>query len=68
MDGKKLLVFSDTHGGFTPLKAVFSWAKDRLPPNDTISCAAFLGDGISDLKRAADETGFYCDWKLGKRK
>jgi len=64
MDGKKLLIFSDTHGSIAPLTAVFNWAKDRLPPNDTISCAVFLGDGISDLNRAADETGFYCDWKV----
>jgi len=64
MDGKKLLVFSDTHGGISALKAVMNWAKDRVPPNDTISCAAFLGDGISDLGRAAEETGFYCDWKV----
>jgi len=63
MDGKKILVFSDTHGNIAPLTAVLSWAKDRLPPNDTISCAAFLGDGIFDLVRASEESGFYCDWK-----
>ena len=46
------------------MKLVLNWAKDRIPPNDTIRAAAFLGDGISDLSRAAEATGFYCDWKL----
>jgi uncharacterized protein len=64
MDNKKLLVFSDSHGNVRALKAVFNWAKDHIPPNDTILAAAFLGDGISDLEHAADETGFYTDWKL----
>ncbi|MDR0300715.1 MAG: YfcE family phosphodiesterase [Treponema sp.] len=64
MSGKKLLAFSDTHGNIPALKAVMNWAKDRLPPNDTICCAAFMGDGISDLRPAADATGFYCDWNL----
>jgi len=64
MDGKKLLAFSDTHGSITTLTAVFNWAKDRLPPNDTISCVVFLGDGISDLGRAAEASGFFCDWKV----
>jgi len=63
-DNKKLLVFSDSHGNSRALKAVFNWAKDHIPPNDTIHAAAFLGDGISDLQYAADETGFYTDWKL----
>jgi len=63
MDGKKLLVFSDTHGSIAPLTAVLNWAKDRLPPDDTISGVAFLGDGIFDLSRAAESSGFYCDWK-----
>jgi putative phosphoesterase len=64
MDGKKLLVFSDTHGSISSLNTVLNWAKDRLPPNDTICCAAFLGDGIYDLGRSAEVTGFYCDWNL----
>lgn len=64
MEGKKLLVFSDSHGGVAALKAVFSWAVDHLPPKDTICGAAFCGDGIDDLQPAADATGFYCDWKL----
>jgi len=64
MDNKKLLVFSDSHGNVRTLKAVFNWAKDHIPPNDTICAAAFLGDGISDLEYAADETGFFTDWKL----
>ena len=57
-------MFSDTHGCIAPLKSVMNWAKERIPPRDTICCAAFLGDGISDLRRAADETGFYSEWKL----
>jgi len=64
MDSKKLLVLSDTHGGVTALKAVLDWAKDRTPPNDAICAAAFLGDGISDLRPAADAAGFFCEWKL----
>jgi len=63
MDNKKLLVLSDSHGNIAALKAVFNWAKDYIPPNDTICAAAFLGDGLSDLKKAADATGFFCDWK-----
>ena len=64
MDGKKLLVISDTHGNRPALKAVLSWAKDRMPPNDTICCAAFLGDGAYDLRMAAEAAGFYSEWKL----
>jgi putative phosphoesterase len=66
MDSKKLLVLSDTHGNVTALKAVFNWAKDHIPPNDTIYATAFLGDGLSDLQYAADAAGFYTDWKLVK--
>jgi putative phosphoesterase len=64
MDTKKLLVLSDTHGSSQSLKTVLNWAKDHSPPADSIIAAAFLGDGISDLQRAADATGFYCEWKL----
>ena len=64
MDSKKLLLLSDTHGSVTALKAVLIWAKNHTPPNDTICCAAFLGDGISDLRPAADAAGFFCEWKL----
>jgi putative phosphoesterase len=64
MDSKKLLVFSDTHGKTADLKKVMEWAKGQLPPQGNICAAAFLGDGISDLRRAADATGFYCDWKV----
>jgi putative phosphoesterase len=64
MDSKKLLVLSDSHGCLPALRAVFNWAKNYTPPNDTICAAAFLGDGISDLRRAAEETGFFCEWKL----
>ena len=64
MTGKKLLVFSDSHGSVSAVKAVFSWANDHIPPKGTICAAAFCGDGIADLQPAADATGFYCDWKL----
>jgi putative phosphoesterase len=64
MDNEKLLVLSDTHGNITSLKAVLDWAKDHIPPNDTIKAAAFLGDGLSDLQSATDAAGFYTDWKL----
>jgi len=64
MDGKKLLVLSDTHGNVSALKSVLNWAKDRVPPNDTISAAVFLGDGVSDLRRATDATDFFCEWKI----
>jgi len=66
MDNKKLLVLSDSHGNIAALKAVFKWANAHIPPNDTICATAFLGDGISDLNYAYDETGFYSDWKLVK--
>ena len=63
MDSKKIIIFSDTHGSSSVLKTVLNWAKDRIPPNGTIHCAAFLGDGISDIRHAAESTGFYSDWK-----
>jgi putative phosphoesterase len=66
MEGKKLLVLSDTHGGVSALEAVFNWAKGHTPPNGTIYSTVFLGDGIADLQAAADVTGFSCDWKLVK--
>ncbi|MCL2266541.1 MAG: YfcE family phosphodiesterase [Treponema sp.] len=61
---KKILVFSDSHGSVSALKNVFAWAKDHLPPDDSICAAACLGDGLSDISKAADETGFYSDWKI----
>ncbi len=64
MENKKLLVLSDSHGNINALRAVFKWAKDHIPPNDTIHAAAFLGDGLSDLQYTADAEGFYTDWKL----
>ncbi len=64
MDSKKLLVLSDTHGNLQLLKKALEWAKDRLPPVDSICAAAFLGDGLYDLQRASDATGFYSDWKI----
>ncbi|MDR0321556.1 MAG: YfcE family phosphodiesterase [Treponema sp.] len=64
MDSKQLLVLSDTHGHIPALTTVLNWAKDRSPPNGTICVAAFLGDGLSDIRPAVDATGFLCDWKL----
>jgi putative phosphoesterase len=64
MDGKKILVFSDTHGSIQSLKAVLDWAKNNSPPAGTICAAAFLGDGISDLQPAANAAGFFSDWKI----
>jgi putative phosphoesterase len=63
MESKKLLIISDTHGNFSVLRTALEWAKDHLPPNDSICCAAFCGDGISDLRPAAAAAGFYSDWK-----
>jgi len=62
MDTKKLLVISDSHGKVRALQDVFEWANERIPPKDTICAVAFCGDGISDLKLAAETTGFYSDW------
>ncbi|MCL2214962.1 MAG: YfcE family phosphodiesterase [Treponema sp.] len=64
MAGKKLLVLSDSHGSVSALKNVFSWANNFIPPDGTICTCAFLGDGLSDLQKAAEAAGFYCDWKL----
>jgi putative phosphoesterase len=64
MNCKKMLVLSDTHGSLSALKKVMNWAKDRMPPNDTICDAVFLGDGVSDLRLAADAAGFYGNWNV----
>ena len=64
MDRKKLLVISDTHGSIQSLKAVLDWAKNNSPPAGTICAAAFLGDGIADLRPAAEASEFFCDWKV----
>ncbi|MCL2801761.1 MAG: metallophosphoesterase [Treponema sp.] len=64
MSGKKLLVFSDSHGSISVLKAIFKWANERIPPNGNICAAVCLGDGLSDIQIAAKETGFYSDWKI----
>ena len=61
---KKLLVFSDSHGSISALKNVFVWARDRIPPNDTICASVCLGDGLSDISKAADSAGFFSDWKI----
>ena len=64
MAGKKLLVISDSHGCISALKIVFDWANNFIPPEGIICTCAFLGDGLSDLQKAADAAGFYSDWKL----
>ena len=64
MGSKKLLIFSDTHGDVSTLKAVFEWAKNQLPPAGTSCATVFLGDGISDLQRAANAAGFCSEWKI----
>ena len=63
MSGKKLLVFSDSHGNVPALTAIFDWANAFIPPNGTICAAVCCGDGLSDIRAAADATGFYSDWK-----
>jgi putative phosphoesterase len=65
MDGKKLLVLSDSHGDVNALKKVLVWAKNLAgAPSDVISAGVFLGDGIADLHRAEDAAGFSCGWRL----
>jgi len=64
MNSKKMLALSDTHGNMNALKKVMDWAKSRMPPNDTICDAVFLGDGVLDLGPAADAAGFYSNWKI----
>jgi putative phosphoesterase len=64
MDSKKMLVLSDTHGSIHALKTVLNWAKDRMPPKDTICDAVFLGDGVYDLRPTADAAGFFSNWKI----
>ena len=63
MDGKRLLVLSDTHGHVSALEAVLCWAGDR-ELSGGISAAVFLGDGAADLPRAANKTGFCSEWKI----
>jgi len=62
--GKKLLVISDSHGNVSALTIVFNWARELIPPKGTICACAYLGDGFSDLHKAAEAAGFYSDWKL----
>jgi putative phosphoesterase len=62
MDGRKLLVLSDTHGSVKTLKNVLSWAQAQTVSGDTIRTAVFLGDGVSDLRPATDAAEFSCDW------
>jgi putative phosphoesterase len=72
MDGKKLLVVSDSHGDIPALKKVLVWAKNLATaaenktgaPSDIISYGVFLGDGVDDLRRAEDAAGFSCGWRF----
>jgi hypothetical protein len=50
----ELLVVSDSHGDVDALCRALSWAKDR-----GIRQFAFLGDGLSDLRRAFDRLSFF---------
>ena len=59
MDNQRLLVLSDTHGAASAFAAVLNWAKDINP-----GAVAFLGDGVDDLKRAVNSTGFSCTWHI----
>jgi len=61
---KKFLLFSDSHGNVSALKNIFDWAKEHIPPNDTILAAVCLGDGLSDISKAANAAGFFSDWKI----
>jgi hypothetical protein len=64
MESRKILVFSDTHGSVKALKSVFTWANDYIPPKGTICITACLGDSLSDIRVAAEASGFYSDWKI----
>jgi putative phosphoesterase len=72
MDGKKLLVVSDSHGDVLALQKVLVWAKNLATaaenkagvPPDVISYGVFLGDGVADLSKAEDAAGFSCGWRL----
>ena len=50
----QLLVVSDTHGDAASLALALLWAKDR-----SIGTMAFLGDGLTDLRRAFDRAAFF---------
>ena len=63
MESQRLLVLSDTHGHINVLAAILNWALDQ-PQSGGITAAVFLGDGVSDLPRAASAAGFPCEWKL----
>lgn len=47
------LVVSDTHGEIDALTAAFIWAK-----HNKVTQMVFLGDGISDISRAVDKSGY----------
>jgi len=64
MDSKKLLVISDSHGKVTALKTIFNWAKEKMPPKDSICAGVFLGDGYYDVQDAANATGLSCNWVI----
>ena len=64
MNGKNILLLSDTHGDVKSLKKIFLWTQEYFQGSETISTVVFLGDGISDLSPAASATGFFADWKI----
>ena len=53
MDGKKILVFSDSHGDIKALTKIFKWMK-----KNGLNDAAFLGDGAKDIPEAKAAAGF----------
>ena len=57
MDAQKILVVSDIHSNVRFLKAALNWAKDYH-----FDAAVFLGDGLYDLNRVANE--FPIKWKI----
>ena len=61
MDGRKLLVLSDSHGKVNALAAVLKWAK-----NSAVDAAIFLGDGIHAMPRAEAAAGFSGEKGSGK--
>jgi predicted phosphodiesterase len=61
MDGRKLLVLSDSHGEVDALAAVLKWAK-----NNAVDAAIFLGDGIHAMPRAEAAAGFFGEKGSGK--
>jgi len=63
MNIQRLLVISDTHGHVRGMEAILNWAQDSSQSGG-INAAVFLGDGVPDVRRGADASGFSCDWRI----